>query len=126
MTTAAPGVGITQPWLSAEQRRDFVEVEAHGGVSGAAVKNTVMFEPWRNDEHIVELHVKRPVGDALFGREQHPDDQLVVAGNPLRAHADVESTNAEREVADADMGQRSAQSTRPSCITSTCEPWTAC
>ena len=73
------------------------------------MKNPVMLEQRRNDEHVVELHVERPVGDALFGREQHPDDQSVVAGNPLRAHADVESTDAEREVADADMGQRSAQ-----------------
>lgn len=104
MTAAAPGIGVAQARFSAEQRRDLVEVEPHGGVGGAAMKNTVMFEPRRNDEHIVELHVERPVGDALFGREQHPDDQSVVAGNPLRAHANVERTNAEREVADADMG----------------------
>jgi hypothetical protein len=53
------------------------------------------------------------VGDALFGREQHPDDQLVVAGDTLRAHADAEGADAEREIADADMGERSAQSPAP-------------
>jgi hypothetical protein len=61
-------------------------------------------------EHVVELHVERPVRDAILRRQQHPDDQLVIARDTLRPHADIERANAEREIADADMRQASAQS----------------
>lgn len=86
------------------------EIEAHGGVSRCAVKHSVMLEQRRNHEHVVELHVERPMGDTLLGRQQHPDDQLVIAGDALRTHADAETADAEREIADADMGQAAAQS----------------
>ena len=49
------------------------------------------------------------MGDTVFGSQQHSDDQLVIAGDALRAHANVERANAEREIVDADMGQSPAQ-----------------
>lgn len=113
MAPAAPGVGITQPRFAAEQRRDLIEIEAHGRVSGCTVKDAVMLEPRRNHENVVELHVERPMGHALLGGQQHSDDQLVVAGGALRAHANVEGADAKGEITDADMGQTPAQPPTP-------------
>lgn len=109
MAAAAPGVGIAQPRLAAKKGFDLGEVEAHRGIGGRAVENAVVIEQRRDHEHVVELHVERPMGNAIFGRQQHPDDQLVIARDALRAHADIEGADAERKFPDADMRQRSAQ-----------------
>ena len=49
------------------------------------------------------------MADTVFRRQQHPDDQLLVTGGALRTDAQVERTDAEGEIADADMRQRAAQ-----------------
>ncbi len=61
MAAAAPCVGIAQSRFAAEHGRDFIEVEAHGGVSGRAVKDAIVLDQRRNHEDVVELHVERPV-----------------------------------------------------------------
>ena len=53
------------------------------------------------------------MGDAVFRRQQHPDDQLLVAEGALRADAQVERADTEGEITDADMRQPAAQGAAP-------------
>ncbi len=73
------------------------------------MEHAVMLDRWRDHQHVRRLHVERPMGDAVGGVEQHSDDQLVIGRGALGADPDIERADAEREIADPDMGQGAAQ-----------------
>ena len=120
-----PGRGVAQPGLARKQGGHLGKVKADRGIGGSAVEAAVMFGARRHHQHIRRQHVERPMGHAFAGVKQHADHQPVVGRNALGPHADRKRTDAERKVPDADMAERAAESPRPSCVTSTWDPWIA-
>jgi len=102
----APGFGIAQARFAGKDGSDIGEIETQRGVGRRAVEDTVMLDFGRNHQHICRIHVEGKMGNAVLCRKQHSDDQLVVAGDSLRA--EVERADAEGEIADADMRQSAA------------------
>ena len=77
------------------------------------MEDAVVLDRRRNHQHVCRAHVESKMGDAVFRRQQHPDDQLLVAGGALRADAQVERADTEGEITDADMRQPAAQAAAP-------------
>ena len=81
---AAPVRRIAHPRLAAEDRGHVGQIKPHGRIGRGTVEPAVMLDAGRDDQNVSRVHVVRPVRDAVFGGEQHPDDELRIGRRPLR------------------------------------------
>src|SRR5580698_10463301 len=68
-----------------------------------------MFGPRRYHDDISGHHIERPLGYAVFGAQQHSNENFVIGGGTLRANAGAESVEAEREVVDSKVRNAALQ-----------------